>query len=256
MRRDSDHRIGSGWRRGALRQTATACSLALGLMWGLGLGALGGGCGGGDDSQDNGNQNGAGDAGPGLDAALDDAALPDAAGPDAAPDAGFVCDPAPGADSIYNFEAESLSELRTISLCEYRGDVLLIVNIAALCGYTFQLGTLAEIQTAYESQGFEVLGFYSDQFANQAGDEEQRSTCEQNYGVNFTTFDIIDVNGANAHPLFVWLKDKAGGGDIDWNFEKFLVARDGTVLERWRTATEPDDAAVTSAIETALQASP
>lgn len=189
-----------------------------------------------------------------------DAASPaDAAPPaDAAsgPDAGLVCDPPATANQVYQFEARSLSETRTVSLCEYRGEVLLIANIAALCGYTPQLGVLAELQTAYGNLGFRVLGFYSDQFGQQAGSEEQRGVCETNYGVNFPTFEIVDVNGPNAHPLFVWLKAQDGGGDLLWNFEKFLIARDGTFLERWRSAVEPDDPQITSSVETALQASP
>ena len=179
------------------------------------------------------------------------------AGADAAsPDAGFVCDPPATANQVYQFEAMSLSETRDISLCEYRGQVLLIVNIAALCGFTPQLGGLVQLQSTYQAQGFRVLGFYCNQFGQQAGNDGQREVCESNYGVNFTTFAIVDVNGSNAHPLFTWLKEQDGTGDISWNFEKFLIARDGTFLERWRSSVTPEDAAITTAIEQALAETP
>ena len=139
-------------------------------------------------------------------------------------------------------------------MCDYRGDVILIVNVAANCGYTSQFGPLAQLQTDYGSQGLQVLGFYCNQFAGQAGTPQEQQAVEDNYGVNFPVSEILNVNSPAEHPIYTWLKSQPGGaGDISWNFEKFLVGRDGTLIDRWSTQTEPDDADIIAAIEAALQ---
>lgn len=166
-----------------------------------------------------------------------------------------ACDPPPAADSFYALEAQSLDRFDPVSMCEFRGKVVLIVNIAAKCGYTPQLGSLAELQTQYESQDLTILGFYSDQFANQAGSEEERLVCEENYGVNFEVFDIINVNPPDEHPIFTWFKSQEGfEGDVKWNFEKFLVSRDGRLIGRWPSATLPSS--LSDPIDAALAESP
>ncbi len=167
--------------------------------------------------------------------------------------AGYLCDPPAAAGSLYELEARCLTRHETVSMCEFRGDVLLIANVAALCGYTPQMGDLAALETDYGDQGFEVLGFYCDQFMHQAGDEDQRAACEEYYGVNFLLFDIINVNPPDEHPVFTWIKSQPGGsGAVLWNFEKFLVSRDGELLGRWPTATSPTSTEIRTAIEAAL----
>jgi len=167
-----------------------------------------------------------------------------------APDTAFVCSPPAQPGELYALFAST--GVRDISLCEYRGRVLLIVNIAAKCGYTPQLGKLATLHKTYEAQGLTVLGFYSDQF-NQAGTEQEQQSCEASYGVTFPTFPDVNVNPPNEDPVFTWLKAQPGGaGPVLWNFEKFLVSRDGALLQRWATAVEPDAAQVVSAIQAAL----
>jgi glutathione peroxidase len=127
----------------------------------------------------------------------------------------------------------------------YVGDVVVVVNTASECGLTPQYEGLQQLYDTYTRRGFTVLGFPCDQFGHQEpGTEDDIATfCERNYGVSFPMFAKIDVNGAETHPLFAWLKHEKrglGGGAIKWNFTKFLVARDGTVVDRYAPQTEPD----------------
>jgi glutathione peroxidase len=126
----------------------------------------------------------------------------------------------------------------------YAGDVVLVVNTASKCGFTPQYEGLQKLYNQYAAQGFTVLGFPCDQFGHQEpGDENEISTfCERNYGVSFPMFAKIDVNGKNTHPLYRWLKDEQSGllgGRIKWNFTKFLIGRDGQVIDRYAPQTEP-----------------
>jgi glutathione peroxidase len=126
----------------------------------------------------------------------------------------------------------------------YVGDVVLVVNTASECGLTPQYEGLQRLYDAYAGRGFTVLGFPCDQFGHQEpGTEDEIATfCERNYGVSFPMFAKIDVNGDDTHPLYRWLKDeKTGllGGKIKWNFTKFLIARDGTPVDRYAPQTEP-----------------
>lgn len=130
-------------------------------------------------------------------------------------------------------------------LSDYEGKVLLIVNTASKCGFTPQYKGLHDLYAKYKKQGFEVLGFPCDQFGHQepGDDAEIKSFCETNYGVEFPMFAKIEVNGANTHPVFEYLKSKKGGlfgGTIKWNFTKFLVAKDGKVVDRYAPATTPE----------------
>ncbi len=139
------------------------------------------------------------------------------------------------------------------SLCQYRGKVVLVANIAAKCGFTPQLADLAIIQKAYESQGFTVLGFYCNQFLNQGGTQKEQDVCETQHGVNFPTFDTLKVNAPGEHPVFTWLKSQSGGsGDVKWNFEKWLLGKDGKLIKRWATATKPDSSEIQNTIKAAL----
>ncbi len=173
------------------------------------------------------------------------------AGPDADP--GPLCNPPAEPNSFYTLEAQSLDRFDPVSMCEFRDKVVLVVNIAAKCGYTPQLGGLATLQSQYLDQGLVVLGFYTNQFANQAGSEEERLVCEENYGVNFEVFDLINVNPPDEHPIFTWFKSQEGyAGDVQWNFEKFLVSRDGRLIGRWPSTVTPSSSVLTGAIEAAL----
>jgi glutathione peroxidase len=126
----------------------------------------------------------------------------------------------------------------------YVGDVVLVVNTASQCGLTPQYEGLQRLYDAYAGRGFTVLGFPCDQFGHQEpGSEDEIATfCERNYGVSFPMFAKIDVNGSDTHPLFAWLKDEKrglGGRAIKWNFTKFLIGRDGSVVDRYAPQTEP-----------------
>lgn len=146
--------------------------------------------------------------------------------------------------TIYDFQVKQTNgELK--SLKDYEGKVLLIVNTASKCGLTPQFEGLQKLYETYKDQGFEVLGFPCGQFNNQEFDsiEETTEFCQMNYGVTFPMFAKIDVNGDNADPLFVYLKEQKKGAlmkNIKWNFTKFLVDKDGRVVERFAPTTEPE----------------
>ncbi len=134
------------------------------------------------------------------------------------------------------------------SLADYAGQVTLVVNTASKCGFTPQFAGLEQLQQTYASQGFTVLGFPCNQFANQdpGTNEEIGAFCQRKYDVSFPMFAKIDVNGSNAHPLYKWLRAEKGGrlgSAIKWNFTKFLVGRDGTVLKRYGSSTKPEEIA-------------
>ena len=141
-------------------------------------------------------------------------------------------------------------------LAQYAGKVLLIVNVASECGFTPQYEGLEALYEAYRDRGLVVLGFPCDQFGHQEpGTEEQiQAFCTVNFGVDFPMFAKVEVNGDNAHPLWRWLKQEKGGllgiDAIKWNFTKFLVGRDGRVLQRYAPTTEPK--AIAADIEAAL----
>lgn len=131
------------------------------------------------------------------------------------------------------------------SLADYAGKVLLVVNTASKCGFTPQYAGLQKLYDDFGSDDFAVLGFPCDQFAHQEpGDEaEIAEFCDTNYQVTFPMFAKIDVNGSDAHPLYAWLRSQKSGllaNRIKWNFTKFLVGRDGTVIRRYGPATKPE----------------
>ena len=157
---------------------------------------------------------------------------------------------------LHDFKATAIDG-QEVSLGDYAGDVVLVVNTASACGYTPQLAGLEELYESYGAQGLTVLGFPCNQFGAQdpGSDEEIVAFCQKNYGVTFPMFSKVEVNGADEHPLFTWLKAEKGGllgKKIKWNFTKFLVARDGTVIARYAPTTEPKDLAAD--IEKALAA--
>lgn len=140
----------------------------------------------------------------------------------------------------------------------YQDKVLLIVNVASECGLTPQYAGLQALHEKYSDQGLAVLGFPCNQFLSQEpGDADQiREFCESNYGVGFDLFTKVEVNGENATELYKFLTSQPtnpkGAGKISWNFEKFLVGRDGNVIARFDPRTKPDDAALIQALEAAL----
>lgn len=147
--------------------------------------------------------------------------------------------------SLYEFTMKNIRG-KDVDLDQYRGNVVLIVNTASKCGLTPQLEGLQKLYDQYQAQGLEILGFPCNQFGKQdpGSDEEIESFCDLNYGVTFPMFSKIDVNGKDEHPLYTWLKDQQGGilGDrIKWNFTKFLIDREGNVVERFAPQTEPAD---------------
>ena len=145
--------------------------------------------------------------------------------------------------SLYDFSA-TLNNGKETKLKQYEGKVLLIVNTASKCGFTPQYQGLQELYERYKDRGFTVLAFPCDQFGHQepGNDKEIQSFCETNYGVGFPLFSKIEVNGPNTHPVFKYLKSEKGGllGDgIKWNFTKFLVDREGNVIDRFAPQTTP-----------------
>lgn len=147
---------------------------------------------------------------------------------------------------LYDFTVRTLDGVDT-TLAPYRGKVLLIVNTASQCGFTPQYAGLQRLHEQYGGRGFEVLGFPCNQFGSQEpGDAAMiRGFCDTNYHITFPMFAKIDVNGANAHPLYRWLTGEARGvlgtQAIKWNFTKFLVTPDGKVLKRYAPTTKPEE---------------
>ena len=161
--------------------------------------------------------------------------------------------------TVYDFEAVRIGG-KVVPLSRYKGKVLLIVNTASACGFTPQFGGLEQLHQAYGKLGLVVLGFPCNQFgAQDAGsNEEIAQFCQVNYGVSFPMMSKIDVNGAQAHPLYEWLSMQApgllGSKAIKWNFTKFLVGKDGSVLKRYAPTDTPES--LTHDIEAALAANP
>ena len=143
-------------------------------------------------------------------------------------------------------------------LADYAGQAVLVVNVASKCGFTDQYAGLEALYERYHERGFTILGFPCNQFGGQepGSAAEIAEFCSLTYGVTFPMFDKTDVNGPDRHPLFARLTETADGngraGDVQWNFEKFLVAPDGEVVARFRTKVEPDDPALVDAIEAVL----
>lgn len=145
---------------------------------------------------------------------------------------------------IYDFVVKN-NKGEDVKLEKYKGKVLLIVNTATKCGFTPQYEGLEKLYEEYHEKGFEILDFPCNQFKNQApeNDQEIDSFCALNFGTKFDRFQKIDVNGENEDPLYTFLKKEEGGilgGNIKWNFTKFLVDRDGKVVKRFAPTTKPE----------------
>jgi len=150
--------------------------------------------------------------------------------------------------SVHDFSARAIDGVDR-SVAEYKGKVLLVVNVASKCGFTPQYSGLEALQRQYADRGFAVLGFPCDQFGHQepGNEEEIRKFCSLNYDVTFPMFAKIEVNGAGAHPLYEHLKSSAPGvlgtEGIKWNFTKFLVDREGRVVRRYAPTDKPESLA-------------
>ena len=159
--------------------------------------------------------------------------------------------------AIYDFEALAIDG-QPVALSAYQGQVLLIVNTASACGFTPQFAGLEQLHQSYGTQGLAVLGFPCNQFGSQdpGSNEEIGAFCQRNYGVSFQMMEKVKVNGDDAHPLYQWLTAEApgilGSKAIKWNFTKFLIGKDGRVIQRYA----PQDAPLKIAkdIEAALAA--
>ena len=157
-------------------------------------------------------------------------------------------------ENIYSFKVKD-DQGKEVSLEQYKGKVLLIVNTATRCGFTPQYKDLEAIYEKYKEQGFEILDFPCNQFGGQAPGTiaEIKEFCSTNYNVKFTQFDKIEVNGENEHPLYTYLKANAENkNNIRWNFTKFLISPDGKILKRFESGDKMEDveAAVAQALKT------
>lgn len=160
-------------------------------------------------------------------------------------------------DDFYSFKVKNIDG-KDFSLEEYKGKVILIVNTASKCGYTKQYDGLQAVYDKYKDQGLVVLGAPANNFGGQEpGSEEQiKEFCSLTYGVEFPMLSKVSVKGKDQDPLFSWLTSASNPdftGAIKWNFEKFLISKDGTLLHRFRSGTTPESEELTSAIEAALK---
>lgn len=162
------------------------------------------------------------------------------------------------ADTTQIYETEAITiDGDKISLDKYAGDVLLIVNTASECGYTPQYKGLQELYENYSDEGLTILGFPANNFGGQepGSDEEILQFCEVNYGVEFPMFSKVSVKGNDIHPLFDYLtstENQDFKGEINWNFEKFLIDRNGNLIRRFRSKTEPMSSEITGSVKDLL----
>ena len=158
----------------------------------------------------------------------------------------------PVAKTIYGFKTQTLDG-KPAQLSQYKGKIVLIVNVASKCGFTPQYKGLEALYEKYKDQGFVILGFPCNQFKSQEpGDAKTIQTfCSTNYGVTFPLFNKIDVNGANKDPLYAYLETVLPGGNIGWNFTKFLVDRHGHPIDRYASPIKPES--IEADIEKALE---
>lgn len=160
--------------------------------------------------------------------------------------------------SFHQFTMQSIDG-KPAPLDQFSNNVVLVVNVASFCGYTPQYEQLQEIYTEYKDKGFAVAAFPSNDFGAQepGTNAEIHTFCTTNYGVTFPLFEKITVKGAEMHPLYRWLTNGGGhdefGGEIPWNFEKFLIDKNGQVIGRFNYRTPPNDPQIIAAIEAALK---
>ena len=154
---------------------------------------------------------------------------------------------------FYDYKLETLDG-QPVDMSKYKGKVLLVVNTASKCGYTKQYAGLQALSEKYKAQGLEVLGFPANNFGGQEPGtaEEIGNFCQKNFGVTFDLFAKSSVKGDDKSPFFFYLTEQANPektGEIAWNFEKFLISRDGELIDRYKSAVTPESADLTGAIE-------
>lgn len=161
-------------------------------------------------------------------------------------------------NSIYDFSLKDIDH-KEVNLGQYRGKVVLVVNVASRCGFTPQYEGLQKVYLKYKDRGFVILGFPANNFMSQepGTDEEIKTFCSAKYSVTFPIFSKISVKGDDIHPLYKYLTSKETnpdfGGDIKWNFSKFLLDKNGKIIARFEPKVTPESEPVTQAIEKALQ---
>ncbi len=155
--------------------------------------------------------------------------------------------------NFHDFSVKSIDGSQK-SLKDYQGHPVLVVNVASECGLTPQYTGLEKLYKHYKDQGLVVLGLPCNQFGAQepGSDAEIKKFCEVKFGVDFPLTSKIEVNGPGAHPLYAWLRSQSGGTDIQWNFEKFLIGKDGHMIRRYSPKTVPEDAGLKADIQAAL----
>ncbi|MGA9854548.1 MAG: glutathione peroxidase [Gammaproteobacteria bacterium] len=155
--------------------------------------------------------------------------------------------------NFYDFEIKTIDG-QIKSLKDFNGKTVLVVNVASQCGLTPQYAGLEKLQHEFKERGFTVLGLPCNQFGQQEpGNEAQiKQFCSVNYDVTFPLTSKIEVNGSGTHPLYTWLKQQTGGADIQWNFEKFLIGKDGRIVKRYSPRTVPEDQQLRADVQTAL----
>lgn len=158
--------------------------------------------------------------------------------------------------SIHSFTVQDIRG-RDVNLADYKGKVLLVVNTASKCGFTPQYKELQELYAAYSGKGLVIIGFPANNFMSQepGSNEEIAEFCEVNYGVKFPMMSKVSVKGDDMHPVFRMLTSAENPdfkGDINWNFEKFLISTDGTLARRFRSRTAPSDRELIAAVEALL----
>lgn len=161
------------------------------------------------------------------------------------------------ASNVYSFTLPSIDG-KPLPIADFKGKVILMVNVASRCGYTPQYSALEALYEKYKDQGFVILGFPANNFGNQepGTNQEIKTFCTRNYNVSFPIYSKISVKGDDQAPLYKYLTQDANPavtGDVKWNFTKFLVNRDGQVVERFESAVTPDSPEVVSAIEKLLK---
>lgn len=169
-------------------------------------------------------------------------------------------DRAKGADDVQGIHTFTMKDIdgEDVALSAYQGQVLLVVNVASKCGFTRQYAGLEKLYNTYKDRGFAILGFPANNFMRQepGTEAEIKSFCTLTYGVTFPMFSKISVKGKTIHPLYAFLtskEDSDHGGAITWNFNKFLIGKDGQVIGRFGSRTEPDAPELVAAIEKALE---
>lgn len=167
-----------------------------------------------------------------------------------------IMDSTMASPSFYDLSAESIDG-EVVKLSEYKGKVLLVVNVASKCGFTPQYEGLQNLFTTYKDKGLVVLGFPSNDFGQQEPGSESaiKQFCTNTYGVTFPLFSKVKVVGPSKHPIYDFMTKSTGGAEVGWNFEKFLINQQGVVVERFNSNVKPSDPKFVTEIEKLLAAS-